>query len=149
METEPGDSPKRRRVLFVCVGNACRSQFAEALSRQLAADIIEPASAGLYPLGYIAETTLAVGQELGLSFEGQTSKRLSAGHFEWAELIVNLTGIPTPTAFETEKPVMDWSVDDPYGGELEEYRRTAAEIEARILDLAAGFRTERAHSSAG
>ena len=42
---------RRKRVLFICVGNSCRSPMAEALARHLAADVIEPQSAGISPLG--------------------------------------------------------------------------------------------------
>ena len=54
----PGTSRSHRvRVLFVCVGNACRSPMAEAIARYDAADVMEPSSAGLSPLGYLAELT--------------------------------------------------------------------------------------------
>lgn len=146
-EVQPG--PARRRVLFVCVGNSCRSQFAEAFSRSLAADVLEPSSAGLSPLGRIAESTRAVGKELGLSFDGQSSKSLSAADLDWADLIVNLSGVPARASFRTEKPVVDWDVDDPYGEELVIYRRIAREIEERVRQLAAQLRCERAHSGLG
>ena len=51
---------KRKRVLFVCVGNTCRSQMAEALARHLAAEVIEPSSAGISPFGRIVDTTRRV-----------------------------------------------------------------------------------------
>ena len=38
---------KRPKVLFLCTGNACRSQMAEGWVRHLKADIIEPYSAGV------------------------------------------------------------------------------------------------------
>lgn len=146
MENDVQAGSIRRRVLFVCVGNSCRSQFAEAFSRRLAADVIEPSSAGLYPLGRIAEETQAVGKEMGLSFDGQSSKPLRRADFDRADLIVNLSGIPARTAFATEKPVVDWDVDDPYGEELSIYRRIAAEIEVKVLQLAVEFRSQNANS---
>ena len=136
----------RRRVLYICVGNSCRSQFAEAFSRQLAADVIEPASAGLYPFGRIAETTQSVGREFGLSFDGQWSKGFSDADLSRADLIVNLSGIPEGSALETETPVVDWEVDDPYGEDLAVYRRIAAEIEGKVRRLAAEFRSEGTRS---
>jgi len=38
---------RKYRVLFVCIGNACRSPMAEAIAHREAAEVIEPASAGL------------------------------------------------------------------------------------------------------
>jgi len=52
--------PTRTKVLFLCIGNACRSQMAEAIARHLAADVIEGSSAGLAPFGDIPVTTIAV-----------------------------------------------------------------------------------------
>lgn len=123
--------------------------MAEAFSRKLASDVIEPASAGLYPLGRIAEATITVGKEFDLSFDGQSSKRLRANDLDWADLVVNLSGIPDSVAFETVKPVLDWNVDDPYGEDLTEHRRIAADIEARVLQLAAEIRSERTHFAVG
>ena len=45
------------RVLFICIGNACRSPMAEAIARRDAADVIEAASAGVAPLGFVAQQT--------------------------------------------------------------------------------------------
>ncbi|HVB98899.1 MAG TPA: low molecular weight phosphatase family protein [Candidatus Dormibacteraeota bacterium] len=139
----------RRRVLFICVANACRSQLAEAFSRHLAADVIDPSSAGFYPLGRISEATRTVGEEMGLSFDGQSSKGFGPADLDRADLVVNLSGIPSAIVLETEKTVIDWDVEDPYGEELDVQRRIAAEIEARVVHLAAEFRSERARASTG
>ena len=39
--------PTRTKVLFLCIGNACRSQMAEAIAKHVAKDVIEASSAGL------------------------------------------------------------------------------------------------------
>ena len=39
----------KKRVLFVCIGNSCRSQMAEAFARAYGADIMEVQSAGVSP----------------------------------------------------------------------------------------------------
>lgn len=130
----------RRRVLFVCIGNSCRSQLAEAFARKLAADVIEPASAGLSPFGRIAEATTSVGAEFDLSFDGQFSKGLEAVDLAGSDLVVNMTGIHSRGLFETARPVVDWDVEDPFGEDLAVYRRIAAEIETKIRALAVEFR---------
>ena len=48
----PGETvmpPLKTRVLFVCIGNACRSQMAEGFARAYGSDVLVPASAGLAP----------------------------------------------------------------------------------------------------
>ena len=77
----------RVKVLFLCIGNSCRSQMAEAIARHRAEDIIEPSSAGLVPFGEIAPPTLKVLDEAGISASGQYSKPLRPENFEaWGEL---------------------------------------------------------------
>lgn len=137
-----------KRVLFVCVGNSCRSQMAEALARHHAADVIEPASAGISPLGTIADQTRQVLLERGILMPGQRSKGTTEADIAAAQLIVNLTGIHGPALFRETvgAPIEDWEVTDPYGDEMEVYRRVCDEIEARILELAARLRSEMQRS---
>jgi arsenate reductase len=139
------------RVLFVCVGNSCRSQMAEALARHHASDVIEPSSAGISPLGTITDATRQVLLERGIRMPGQRSKGTTEADITAAQLIVNLTGIHGPALFRESiaTPVEDWEVTDPYGDDLGVYRLVCDEIEARVLDLAARLRSEiqrRAHA---
>jgi len=48
---------KRTKVLFICIGNSCRSPMAEAIAWQDASQEIEASSAGLAPLGFVAKMT--------------------------------------------------------------------------------------------
>lgn len=128
------------RVLFVCVGNACRSQMAEALARHHAADVIEPFSAGISPLGSIAEGTRQVLLERGISVGEQRSKGPSEADVDAADLIVNMTGIPGKALFQPALPLEDWDVGDPYGEDLAVFRTICDEIEVKVLDLAERLR---------
>lgn len=138
-----------KRVLFVCVGNSCRSQMAEALARHHASDVIAPTSAGISPLGIIADQTRQVLLERGIMMPGQRSKGTSEADIAAAQLIVNLTGIHGPALFRDNvgAPIEDWDVTDPYGDEMGVYRRVCDEIEARILELAARIRGDVQRSS--
>jgi arsenate reductase len=64
-------------VLILCTGNSCRSHLAEAILRRAAGDVIEVASAGSKPAGYVHPEALAVLQEIGLDATGHHSKHLS------------------------------------------------------------------------
>jgi arsenate reductase len=133
------------KVLFLCVGNACRSQMAEALARHSAPDIILAQSAGIYPLGEIAELTSAVLNERGIPVDGQTSKSVRPEHAAWADVIVNMTGMPGQALFpDLKEKLEDWDVEDPYGHAMELYEVTCDEIEARVGDLARRLRQRRA-----
>jgi len=133
-----------KRVLFVCVGNSCRSQMAEALARHHASDVIEPSSAGISPLGTIVDDTRKVLLERGVLMPGQRSKGTSECGIDTAEMIVNMTGIHGPALFRESlhARVEDWEVTDPYNDDISVYRRVCDEIEARVIDLAARLRVE-------
>ncbi|MFP4054127.1 MAG: arsenate reductase ArsC [Phycisphaerae bacterium] len=60
-------------VLFLCTGNSCRSQMAEAFARRYAGDRLEVHSAGLVPAG-IHPMTIQVMEEAGVSMDGHRSK---------------------------------------------------------------------------
>ncbi len=63
------------RVLFLCTGNSCRSQMAEAWLRELGGDQFEVYSAGLEPHG-VNPGTIRVMEEAGVNMEGYRSKHL-------------------------------------------------------------------------
>ncbi len=133
----------RTKVLFLCIGNACRSQMAEAIAKHVAADVIEPSSAGMVALGEITKPTITVLDEHGISAQGQHSKSLRSEDMSAVDLVVNMTGRSGREMFsEAIPPVEDWDVGDPYGFNLAVYRAIRDEIEARIDDLARRLREE-------
>jgi arsenate reductase len=131
----------RTKVLFVCIGNACRSQMAEAIARHNASDVIEPSSAGLVPFGEIPSTTITVLREHGISADGQSSKPLRSEDMSAVGIVINMTGRSGAAIFTEPVPqVEDWDVGDPYGFNLGVYRAIRDEIEARVEDLARRLR---------
>ncbi len=128
-----------KKVLFVCIGNTCRSQMAEALARQSASDVIEAASAGLSPFGKIVEPTRKVLLERGIRMDGQHSKGLREVSPDSFELIVNMTGMPGRALFPGAH-VVDWDIADPYGEDLLMYRQICDEIEEHLNALVADLR---------
>jgi len=132
---------QRSKVLFVCVGNACRSQMAEAIAKHLAADVIEPSSAGLVAFGEIAGLTVTVLGEHGISADGQHSKSLRSEAMSSADLVVNMTGRSAEAIFDAPAPpVEDWDVGDPFGFNIAVYRSIRDQIEVRVQDLARRLR---------
>jgi arsenate reductase (thioredoxin) len=145
MGTEEMNS--RKKVLFICVGNACRSQMAEALARHLAADVIEASSAGISPLGRIPDATRRVLREKGVSTDGHSSKGISELGTAAPDLIVNMSGIPSKSLF-VGRGAVDWDVEDPYGEDLVTYRRICEDIEERVMQLAEELRQKAAAARA-
>jgi arsenate reductase len=116
--------------------------MAEALARHLASDVMEAFSAGISPLGRIAEGTRRVLLERGIRMDGQSSKAVGEVDVDTMDLIVNMTGMPGRALFPGAN-VVDWEIDDPYGEDLLRYREACDAIEERLGELAAGLRRER------
>jgi arsenate reductase len=60
----------KRKVLFLCTGNSCRSQMAEAIVNARYGDQWEAVSAGTQPAGYVHPKAIAVLREIGIEHEG-------------------------------------------------------------------------------
>ncbi|MCB2227641.1 MAG: arsenate reductase ArsC [Desulfarculaceae bacterium] len=66
----------KKRILFLCTGNSCRSQMAEALVNHLRGDEYQAFSAGVSPHGIDPRAVKAMA-ELGLDISGNRSKDTS------------------------------------------------------------------------
>ncbi len=62
----------KRKVLFLCTGNSCRSQLAEAIVNARLSDEWEAVSAGTYPSGYVHPLALRVLREMGIDHQGRS-----------------------------------------------------------------------------
>lgn len=120
-----------QRVLFVCLGNACRSQMAEGFARVYGADVIDAASAGLTPAMTVPAETLETMAEKNIDISTQFPKPLSIfprGHFD---LVINMSGHAAPGYPEARK----WTVSDPIGGSPAQYRASRDAIEQMVMML--------------
>jgi len=61
-----------KRVLFLCTGNSCRSQMAEAIVNHFAANRWTAFSAGTVPVGYVHPLALQVLAEIGIQHQGES-----------------------------------------------------------------------------
>jgi len=66
------ETKEKIKVLFLCTGNACRSQMAEGWTRHLKSDVIEAYSAGVWPAG-VSSRAIQVMAEAGVDISSQTS----------------------------------------------------------------------------
>jgi len=141
----PGKMTNNRkiRVLFVCIGNACRSPMGEAIARKEANDVIEASSAGFYPMGMIPEMTQTILERNGYSANGLRSKGLREIVSEEVNLVVNLSGYTRAQSLEKFVQVENWEVSDPYGADEATYQRILEEIRARVRELAQRLRKEQ------
>ena len=131
----------KRAVLFVCIGNACRSQMAEAFARAYGSDVLDVASAGLAPAVSIPEVTLRVMLEKNLRMEGQYPKPLDTWAGTVFDVAINLSGRPLPPGVASE--VETWPVPDPIGKDESFHRQTRDEVEGLVMRLIIASRTGR------
>src|SRR6266852_6816262 len=90
-------SPKAKtRVLFVCIGNSCRSQMAEGFARAYGSDVMEASSAGVAPATIIAPLTRQVLAESNIRIDDHFPKGLDLVSRENFDVLVNLSGLPVP-----------------------------------------------------
>jgi len=133
------------RVLFVCIGNACRSQMAEAFARAHGRDVLIAKSAGLQPCEMVAPVTSQLMFEKKISLERCVPKGLDQTGTDF-DLILNMSGIPLPPGIRS--PVRQWSVEDPIWFTEVRHRQVRDQIEALVLDLIAELRQKRDRRSA-
>jgi len=136
------------KVLFLCTGNSCRSQMAEAFLRKYGSDRFEAFSAGLQPTE-INPYTYKVMAELGLDLAGQRSKGveefLGKTLFQYLITVCDDADKNCPTVWPGLSKRMHWSFEDPAkfeGSEeekLQKFRAVRDQIQARIREWLASF----------
>jgi arsenate reductase len=137
--------PKKLKVLYLCTGNSCRSQMAEAWTRLLKSDQIDPHSAGVAPKGLDAGAVKAMA-EIGIDISNQLSKDVdSVGNLEF-DYVVTLCDNAREACpyFPAKTRVLHIGFDDPpslaadAGNEeeaMEHYRRVRDEIKKFVETL--------------
>jgi arsenate reductase len=137
---------KRKHVLFVCIGNACRSQMAEGFARTYGADILIAASAGLAPGMRIATDTLKAMAEKNIDLRDQFPKSLRhLGRAEF-DLVVNLSGSSIPEDLASRTKILEWEVDDPVFMKYDQHCEIRDEIERLVMSLILDLRQQAAPS---
>jgi len=117
--------------------------MAEAIARYDAADVIEAHSAGIRPLGFVAELTKQTLTRNGYSPDGLTSDALTIEAADAADIIINMSGWPREQSFWDREKVEDWIVPDPYSGDPATYQRVFESLQRRINQLAQSLREKR------
>ena len=123
----------KTRVLFVCIGNACRSQMAEGFARTLGSDVMIPASVGLMPAVAVAPDTIRAMDERNIDLRDHFPKSLRhLGRADF-DLVINMTGFFLPKEFKGR--VADWEVADPVFMEYAEHCEVRDAIEQLVMNL--------------
>ena len=122
------------RAYFVCVGNAGRSQMAQALYERLGGDA---RSAGSRPASGVHPEVVEAMRELGIDLRARVPASIDTTDVEWAEVVVSM-GCGDACPVFPGKRYVDWNLADPAGRPLDEVRAVRDDIDRRVTDLAAG-----------
>ena len=135
-------SAGKLHVLFVCIGNSCRSPMAESIALRDHSGLFEASSAGITPLGVVQPMTLETLRANGYPVDGLQSKSIGAEVWSQAGVVINMSGYYRHRAFPRDdwQKIEDWEVADPYGGTAEDYQRTFADIRSKIESFAQRLR---------
>ena len=135
------------RVLFLCTGNSCRSQMAEAFLRKYAGDQFEVYSAGLTPKP-INPLTIEVMEEIGFDMSSQYSKPLTIylGKLHFGYLITVCSNAEDKCPIFPGMGIrLHWPFDDPAefeGSEQEKllkFREVRDQIDQKVHEWALEF----------
>lgn len=130
------------RVLFVCTGNAGRSQMAETLFRNLGGNEIEVFSAGVEPWPDVHPMARKLMAERGYSMADQKPKHVKTVLDSKLNYVITI-GDPARTQcpeLPSDTVVIHWNVDDPARADGTPdseavFRQTLNELEEKLLEL--------------
>lgn len=125
-----------KKILFVCVENAGRSQMAEAFFKKFMPKGFEVISAGTKPSDKVNPIVLQAMNEIGIDMKNQTPKTISQQIISESEKTVNMGCMDQescPALFL--KDVLDWQIPDPKGKSIEQVREIRDQIKSKVMDL--------------
>ena len=125
-----------KRVLFVCVENAGRSQMAEAFARKYGGGEVEAFSAGTMPAKEVNPIVIQVMREKGIDLTVNRPKAITRQMVEEADMIIvmgcSAEGFcPAPLL----NKVVDWQIEDPKDKPIEKVKEIRDKIESRVRKL--------------
>jgi arsenate reductase len=121
-------------VLFLCIGNAGRSQMAHAFLDRLGGH--EVRSAGSRAERHLHPEVVEAMREAGYDLSGRTPRQLDPDvDAAWADVVVTM-GCGDVCPVLPGRSYVDWGLEDPAGQSLERVRELRDEIERRVAALA-------------
>jgi protein-tyrosine-phosphatase len=125
-----------KRILFVCVENANRSQMAEAFARIHGDSHVEAYSAGSRPRGQVNPRAIEFMKEVGYDLAKHQSKSL--GDIPDVEFDVAVTmGCGDQCPLVRAKRRLDWNIPDPKELPADQFRAVRDLIEEKVKVLLA------------
>lgn len=124
----------RKRILFVCIENSCRSQMAEAFARIYGREKVAVYSAGSRPSGQIDPRAIEFMREIDYDLTRHASKSLKEiPDIEYDTVVTMGCGEDCP--WVRGKHHEDWAIPDPKHLPSDQFREIRSNIESKVKDL--------------
>jgi len=125
----------RKKVLFACRENACRSQMAGAFAQYLAGDKLEVITAGSQPADKVNPEMVTVMHETGIDMAFRAPQSIESAISSAIPQYIITMACAEECPFVAGARMRDWNVPDPAGKPLDFMREVRDEIENRVKDL--------------
>ena len=125
----------RKKVLFACRENACRSQMASAFAQFLAGDKLDVSNGGSQPTQKVNPDMVKVMHEKGIDMGFRSPRSLEeAIANDTPELIITM-GCGEQCPLVPGAKIIDWDLPDPAGQSIEFMRDVRDQIEEKVINL--------------
>jgi arsenate reductase len=137
----------KKRILFLCTGNAARSQMAEGLARAFHGEEFEVVSAGSRPAGWVHPLAIQALAQIGIDASDHTSKSAALFLDQSFDVVVTVCDSAAQDCpyWPGATRVEHWPIVDPsYGPDdaatrLDRFIETRNELQRRIAELVASL----------
>lgn len=125
----------RKKILFACRENACRSQMASAFAQHLAGDKTEVFNGGTSPAEKINPVMIKAMHEKGIDMGFRTPKSIESALKEAQPDMIITMGCGEECPFVPGAKREDWDLPDPSGKDIDFMRNVRDETEKRVTGL--------------
>ncbi len=127
----------KRKVLFLCTGNSCRSQMAEAIVNTRLGGTWEAVSAGTKPAGYVHPKALIALEEIGIHHKGHSkpADKFRGMDFDLVVTVCDSAAEECPVWLGEGKRVHRGFPDPAKTDDMEDFRKVRDNIAREIIPL--------------
>lgn len=135
------------KIVFICTGNTCRSPMAEGLFKAMDGEQktgLKAISAGVFTNDgmHASENAVIAAKELGADISNHKSQMLNQDIVNNAKYLVCMTGahydqilLKFPSVSDKIFTLLPTDIDDPYGGDIDDYRKCALQIKDAVKSI--------------
>jgi len=130
-----------KKVLFLCTGNSCRSQMAEAIVNARLGETWQAVSAGTKPAGYVHPKALTALSEIGIHHEGRSklANEFRDVNFDLVVTVCDSAAEECPVWLGKGKREHHSFPDPAKTDQLDDFRKVRDDIEKEIIPLLKAF----------